>query len=172
MYNSFDSAITNYHYMQFQEIIQMDAFLLWKQFCLAYKKKQYNELEQETLKKKDRDITLGKNEEMHKYIIQYQNLECELRENGLEVDIKIGKTKAYKFIFSLCDLSHAHIVKQIVSRANVDYNNLSFQAIHWKLLLFIEVETEVKWYQNQRKQEEKKWQDYQAKKKQDNDRKR
>ena len=154
MYKSFDTDVTNYLNMQFNETIQMDALVLWKRFQEAYEKKKYDELEQETLKKKYQDLVRNKEEEMNKYIIRYQNVEQELRENGLESDIKKGKMKAYKFIFSLRDTSHADIVQQIVSGTNTDYNTLSFQAISRKLQSLQDIDKELNWYKQQKKKDD------------------
>ena len=75
LYKSFDTDVLNYLNLQFNKTVEMDALLLWKKFQEVYKKSQYDELEQETLKKKYRDIAINKDKKMHKYIIKYQYLE-------------------------------------------------------------------------------------------------
>ena len=136
----------------------MDALVPWNRFQAAYEKKKYDKIEQESLKKKYQDLTRNKEEEMNKYIIRYQQVEQELRENGLKSKIKKGKMKAYKFIFSLCDTSYAKIVQQIVSGTNTEYNDLSFQAIHRKLTSLQEIDKELNWYKTQRqKEEDRRW---------------
>ena len=62
--------------------------------------------------------------------------------------------KAYKFIFSLRDTSHAKIVQQIVSGTNTDYNELSFQAISRKLQSLKDIDKELNWYKQQKKNED------------------
>ena len=132
----------------------MDALLLWKKFQEAYEKSQYDELEQETLKKKYSDITINKYKKMHKYIIRYQYLEQDLKENGLSHEIKVSKMKAYKFIFSLRDPAHADTVKQIISDSNTSFNNLSFPAIVRKLESLKTAEAGIEWYKQQKKNEQ------------------
>ena len=154
LYKSFDTDVLNYLNLQFNETVEMDALLLWKKFQEAYEKTQYDELEQESLKKKYRDITINKDEKMHKYIIRYQYLEQELKENGLSHEIKSSKMKACKFIFSLRDPTHADTVKQIISGSNTSFNNLSFPAIICKLESLKTAEAGIEWYEQQRKSEQ------------------
>ena len=97
---------------------------------------------------------MNKDEKMHKYIIRYQCLEQELKENGSSHKIKTGKMKAYKFIFSLRDPACIDTVKQIISGSNASFNNLSFPAIVRKLKSLKTAEAGIEWYKQQKKNEE------------------